>query len=481
MSNATARDLHHQFTSKERSAKEITKESLKAIREKAKNLGAFISVFEERALEKANELDKKRASGMPLGKLAGVPIAIKDNISLRGELCTCASNILKNYRAPYDATAVSLIEEQDGLIIGKTNLDEFAMGSSGKHSAFYPTKNPWNETYSPGGSSSGSAAAVAAGFCPLALGSDTGGSVREPASFCGLVGFKPTYGRISRYGLVAFGSSFDQIAPFGRTVKDVALMMEVLGHHCEKDSTSLNLPPLSFDFDAPVKGKRIGVPYAFIERITPEMRTLFDQSLKVLTDLGAEIVELNLPLMEQGIAVYYVLAVAEASTNLARFDGIRYGHRSPAAKNLEEVYELSREEGFGFEVKNRILLGTYLLSSSQQEIYFRQAQKVRTLMIQEVKTAFESCDFIALPTCPGSAFKIGYISDSLQEYLQDLYTVPANVTGMPAISLPASLSSEGLPVGFQLIGPHTSDAALLQLAHSFEMASPFPKRGAHNS
>jgi aspartyl-tRNA(Asn)/glutamyl-tRNA(Gln) amidotransferase subunit A len=314
-------------------------------------------------------------------------------------------------------------------------------------------------------------------MCPLALGSDTGGSVRQPASFCGLVGFKPTYGRVSRYGLVAFGSSFDQIGPFATTVKDLSMMMEVIGRSCEKDSTSLDLPPLSFDFNAPVEGLRIGVPYGFIENISPEMHTLFDRSLKVLTDLGAKLVEVNLPLMKEGIAVYYVLATAEASTNLARFDGIRYGLRSSKAKTLEDVYELSREEGFGFEVKNRILLGTYLLSSTHQETYFRQAQRVRTLMIREVKTAFRSCDFIAMPTSPAAAFQIGHIGDSLNEYLQDLYTVPANATGLPAVSLPASLSSKGMPVGFQLMGPHCSDSELLQLAHAFEKAHPFPKRG----
>ncbi len=434
------------------------------------DVGAFLQLLKEQALQKAAAVDAKRAAGKPLGKLAGVPVGIKDNIHIAGEITTCASKFLTNYRAPFAATAVRLIEEADGIPLGKTNLDEFAMGSSTEHSALLTTKNPWNLACSPGGSSGGSAVAVAARMCPLAIGSDTGGSIRQPGSLCGIVGMKPTYGRVSRYGLVAFGSSLDQIGPFATTVKDAALAMEVMGRHCAHDATSLPLPAeeLVSACNGTIKGKRIGVPYAFLEQLAAEPRALFDEAIKVLTDQGATCIEVDLSLQTKSIAVYYILATAEASTNLARFDGIRYGRRSEEAQTLAEVYDLSRRDGFGAEVKRRIMLGTYVLSAGYQDAYYKKAQRVRTLMIQEMQRAFEFCDAIAMPVSPCAAFERGVHKDPLQEYLEDLYTIAANLTGVPALSVPAGFTKAGLPVGLQLLTTQKDERTLFQIADAYE-------------
>ncbi len=450
-------------------------QTLKRINAANKDLHAFLSMFTERALEKARELDKKRANNQPLGKLAGIPIAIKDNIQIKGEITTCASKFLENYRAPYDATVIRLLEEEDAILIGKTNMDEFAMGGSGTHSAFSTIKNPWNLAHSAGGSSSGSSAAVGARLCPIALGSDTGGSIRQPAAFTGSVGFKPTYGRISRFGLVAFGSSLDQIGPITQTVQDAALVMEVLGKHCSRDSTSINLPPFSSkELSKPIDKMRIGVPWSFLEDLKGEPRQNFEQSIEIFKDLGVEIVDVDLSHLKYGIATYYVLATAEASTNLARFDGIRYGARSKKAETLDEIYEESRKEGFGWEVKNRILLGTYVLSAGQQDAYYLKAQKVRSVIIKQFREAFANCSMIALPVTSGAAFPLeGGITDPLEEYLQDLYTVGANLAGLPAISIPSGLSKSGLPFGIQLMGPQTHDSNVLRYANAFESATNF--------
>ncbi|NGX38122.1 MAG: Glutamyl-tRNA(Gln) amidotransferase subunit A [Chlamydiae bacterium] len=462
------------FTSGDLSAEEITARSLKQIEIRDKKLNSFLSVFHERAIETAKALDAKKKNGKPLGKLAGIPISIKDNIQIQGEITTCASKILANYRSPYDATVIRLLEEEDAILIGKTNMDEFAMGGSGTHSAFGNTKNPWDLACSPGGSSSGSAACVSAGFCPISLGSDTGGSIRQPAALSGITGFKPTYGRVSRYGLVAFGSSLDQIGPLTRTVQDAALVMEVLGKHCEKDSTSVNTHVQYLaEIEKPIANTRVGIPWHFLEQLQGEPRDNFEQSLEVLKALGVEIVDVNLDMLKYGIAIYYIIATAEASTNLARFDGIRYGVRSPNAKTLGDIYEDSREEGFGWEVKNRILLGTFVLSSGEKNAYYAKARKVRTLIIDQMRTAFQKCNMIAIPSAPGTAFSLTGIKDPLDEYLQDLYTVGANLVGLPGISVPSGFSSDKKPFGIQFMGPQMHDAEVLRYAHAFQTATDF--------
>jgi aspartyl-tRNA(Asn)/glutamyl-tRNA(Gln) amidotransferase subunit A len=474
----SAIELREKFKKGDVSAVEIAESTLKRIALHDPKVGAFLSLFSERILEKARGLDQKRSAGIPLGKLAGVPIAIKDNIHVKGELTTCASKFLSNYRAVFDATAVRLLEEEDALLIGKANLDEFAMGSSTENSAYQQTKNPWDLACTPGGSSGGSAAAVSARLCPIALGSDTGGSVRQPAALTGIVGFKPTYGRVSRYGLVAFGSSLDQIGPLTTTVRDAALVMEVLGRPCAHDSTSLNLPADFYlkKIEEPIKGSTIGVPWHFLEELDPEAKQNFMQSIETLKKLGAQIVDIDLDILKYSIAVYYILATAEASTNLARFDGIRYGIRSARAKTLDEVYDFSKQEGFGPEVKSRILLGTYVLSSGYQDAYYKKAQKVRTLMIQQFKKAFSTCQIIALPCSPFPAFPLGSIQDPLQMYLQDIYTLSANLAGLPAISVPSGFSKSQKPFGLQLIGPQTHDVEVLRAAHAFEGATDASNR-----
>lgn len=477
MYKLTALEIRDKFIRGELKATAIVQHFLDRIKKYDGQIGAFLTVFNERAMNKAEALDEKKNSGKPLGKMAGIPIAIKDNIHVRGELSTCGSQFLTNYRAPFEATVVRLLEEEDAILIGKTNMDEFAMGSSTENSALQKTHNPWNLKCTPGGSSGGSSAAVAARLCPLALGSDTGGSIRQPAAFCGITGFKPTYGRVSRSGLVAFGSSLDQIGPLATTTSDASLVMEVIGRHCELDSTSLNAPQEDYlGFLTPnLKGIKIGVPWQFLEELNEAAKKSFHKSLETFKDLGAEIVEVDLSILKYSIAAYYIIATAEASTNLARFDGIRYGKRSPRAKTLDEVYELSKEEGFGEEVKRRILLGTYVLSAGYQEAYYKKAQKVRTLMIQHYNEAFRKCDVVATPVSPFPAFEIGAIKDPLQMYLADIYTISINLAGVPAVSIPCDFSSDGKPIGLQLIGPQKHDRHVLRTAYAFEQATPYHK------
>ncbi|MBA3816799.1 MAG: Asp-tRNA(Asn)/Glu-tRNA(Gln) amidotransferase subunit GatA [Parachlamydiaceae bacterium] len=475
MYTLSAIEIREKFIRGELSAVTITQTFLDRIDKYDSQIGAFLSVFHERALKNAKALDEKRAAGHKLGKLAGIPIAIKDNIHVKGEISTCASKFLTNYRAPFDATVTQLIEQEDGIIIGKTNMDEFAMGSSTENSALQMTYNPWNLKCTPGGSSGGSAAAVSARLCPLALGSDTGGSVRLPASFCGIIGYKPTYGRISRYGLVAYGSSLDQIGALSTNIADTALLMEVIGKHCEKDSTSYvdaGVPYLEH-LTGDIKGMRIGVPHQFLEQLAPEPRKIFDNALVKIKELGAEIVDIDLSILKYSIAVYYILATAEASTNLARFDGIRYGQRSQKAKSLEEVYDFSKEEGFGPEVKRRILLGTYVLSAGYQDAFYKKSQKVRALIIQSYNEAFKKCDLIATPVSPFTAFEMGAIKDPLQMYLEDIYTIGINLAGLPAVSVPEGFAQDGKPLGLQLIGPQKQDARVLQAADIYEKATLF--------
>jgi len=468
----SAIELRDAFIKGELSAVQIVETFLSRIDQHDKHLGAFLSVLSTQAIMKAESIDKKRAQNQPLGKMAAIPVAIKDNMHIAGEITTCASNFLKNYKAPFDATAVRLMEKEDAILIGKTNLDEFAMGSSNENSAFFPVHNPWDRKCVPGGSSGGSAAAVAARLAPIATGSDTGGSIRQPAGFCGIVGYKPTYGRVSRYGLVAFGSSLDQIGPFATTVADAALTMEVIGRHCPNDATSLDLPPENYLLPKRLEaGATIGVPWKFLEQLKPEIRKNFHDAIDVMKSLGAQIVDVDLDILKYSISVYYILATAEASTNLARFDGIRYGVRSKDAKTLEEIYEYSRKEGFGREVKKRIMLGTYVLSAGFQDAYYKKAQKVRTLMIDAFELAFGKCDAVMMPVATSGAFEPGVFQDPHEMYLQDIFTVPANLAGLPAISVPSGYDGRGMPLGVQIIGPQMCDVSVMQYAYAYEQAS----------
>lgn len=470
MYNKSAHAIREGFLKGELTASQITEYFLSRVQLFDPQIQSFLNVLSERMMEQAVNLDIKKAKGKPVGLLAGIPIAIKDNIHINGENTTCASKFLSNYKAPFDATVTHLLEKEDALIIGKTNLDEFAMGSSTEHSAYQITKNPWNLSKSPGGSSGGSAAAVAACLTPISLGSDTGGSIRQPAALTQLVGFKPTYGRVSRFGLVAFGSSLDQIGPFTRSVKDAALIMEVLGKYCPHDPTSLNIPQESYldHLSSSIQGKKIGVPWSFLQNLSKNVKEEFQKTLAVFKSLGVSIVDINLEELNHSIPVYYILSTAEASTNLARFDGIRYGKRAENIQSLESLYKMSREEGFGEEVKQRILLGTFVLSAGHQNSYYKKAQKIRTLIMRSYKKAFEMCDIIVMPVTPSTAFDLGSIRDPLEMYLQDLYTIGANLAGLPAISVPAGLSKDKLPFGLQLIGPQLQDHKVIQYAYQFE-------------
>jgi len=439
-------------------------------------LNSFLSIEKNSALARSEELDKTSEHG----PLHGLAIAIKDNICTKGMRTTCGSQILHNYIAQYDATAIKRLNDAGAIVVGKTNMDEFAMGSSNESSAFGTARNPWDITCVPGGSSGGSAVAVASGVVRAALGSETGGSVRQPASLCGVVGLKPTYGRISRYGLVAFASSLDNIGIFGQTCRDVAEVLNVIAGRDECDSTSADVPvpDYSATLNSEVEGKRIGIPRAlFGEGLDNEVRELVERSIGDLQTLGAEIVDIELPHAKYGIAVYYIIATAEASSNLARYDGVRYGFRAEEADELRKMYFKTREEGFGPEVKRRIMLGTYVLSSGYYDAYYSKAQKVRTLVKRDYAEAFSRCDAILTPTSPSAAFKIGEKSaDPLAMYLNDIYTVTANLVGVPAISVPCGLTKAGLPVGTQLIGNFWSEAALLSLAHAYESAFPLSAR-----
>jgi len=478
----SAKELHQLFMEGKASAKEIVDAHYAQIEKKDGEIGAFLSLSKKLAYEQAERLDQKRKNGEKLGALAGVPIAIKDNIHVKGEPSTAASKILAGYVAPFAATACERLEAAGAIFLGKTNMDEFGMGSSTENSGLQKTRNPWDLNAVPGGSSGGSAAAVAARMVPIALGSDTGGSVRQPASFCGILGLKPTYGKVSRYGLIAYGSSLDTIGTFARNVEDLQLAMEVMSGPCDHDSTSLPergdsflLAPLS------LKGLKIGVPSRFLADLNPEAKSLFQKNIDALVAEGAQIVDVDLDLLKYALPVYYILATAEASTNLARYDGIRFGHRSKNAKGLKEVYNLSREEGFGAEVKRRILLGTFVLSSGFQEAYYQKAQKVRTRLLQMYAKAFSACDFIATPTSPFSAFQIGSVQDPVQMYLEDLYTIGINLGGLPAINLPTSMTSAGKPMGLQLIAPFGQDSALLRASAALEQVSFFTSRDPYNA
>ena len=435
-------------------------------------LNSFLSIEREHASSRAAEIDAN-PTDLPL---KGVAVAVKDNICTKGMRTSCGSRILHNYKAQYNATAIDRLNAAGAIIVGKTNMDEFAMGSSNESSAFGPAKNPWDTSRVPGGSSGGSAVAVASGVVNAALGSETGGSVRQPASLCGIVGFKPTYGRISRYGLVAFASSLDNIGIFGRSSKDVAGVLGVIAGRDELDSTSADVPVPNYlsGIDNDIKGKKIGVPRAlFGEGLDDDVREKVEQGIENLRQMGAEIVDVELPHAKYGIAVYYIIATAEASSNLARYDGVRYGFRAEGTHTLREMYFKTREEGFGAEVKRRIMLGTYVLSSGYYDAYYSKAQKVRALVKQDYQKAFTTCDAILTPTSPSVAFKLGEKSDDpLAMYLNDVYTVSANLAGIPGVSVPCGISGEGLPIGLQLTGNFWSEAGLLNLAAAYESRFP---------
>jgi len=432
-----------------------------------KNLNAYLTVFEEEALERARAVDKKIGTGKA-GPLAGLVIAVKDVLCMKGKRTTCASKILGNYEAIYDAAVIEKLQAADAVIIGKTNMDEFAMGSSTENSAFGPVKNPIDESRVPGGSSGGSAVAVAAGMATAALGSDTGGSIRQPAGLCGVYGMKPTYGRVSRYGLVAFASSFDQIGPFANSARDIARILGVIAGHDERDSTSAKVPVPDYlaSMNRDVKGLRFGLPKEYFnDALNTEIRGCLEGHVARLKGGGAEVIEVSLPHSEYTIATYYILATAEASSNLARYDGARYGYRSKHASTLMEMYTKSRSEGFGAEVKRRIMLGTYVLSAGYYDAYYRKAQKVRRLIQEDFFNAFKKVDCLITPISPTTAFAFGEKADDpLQMYLSDIYTVSANLAGIPGISIPAGVDKQDLPVGLQLLGKQFDEATLLRVA-----------------
>ncbi|MFH0948730.1 MAG: Asp-tRNA(Asn)/Glu-tRNA(Gln) amidotransferase subunit GatA [Elusimicrobiota bacterium] len=471
LNNLTACDIISKIKKREISAKEIVEHFLMRIEKLDGKINAFNSVFAEKSLKKADEIDGKISKGEKVGTLAGLPIAIKDNMCIKGEKTTCSSKILENYVAPYNATVIEKLEKEDAIFIGKTNMDEFAMGSSTENSAFFTTKNPWDFERIPGGSSGGSASAVASLMVPVALGSDTGGSIRQPASLCGCVGLKPTYGMVSRYGLVAFASSLDQIGPFAKSVKDASLILQVISGYDEKDSTSVKIPVDNYisEIEKDINGLTIGLPKEyFIDGLDKEVEKAVRDSVQIFVKLGAKIKEISLPHTKYAVSVYYIIAPSEASANLARYDGIRYGFRAQS-DSLVEMYEKTRALGFGSEVKRRIMLGTYALSSGYYDAYYLKAQKVRTLIKNDFDNVFKDVDVILTPTAPSTAFRIGEkILDPMQMYLSDIFTISCNLAGICGISLPCGFSSENLPIGLQLLGKPYDEKTILRASHNFQ-------------
>jgi aspartyl-tRNA(Asn)/glutamyl-tRNA(Gln) amidotransferase subunit A len=440
---------------------------------------AYLTLARDAAMAQARQADESLKRDQTASPLLGVPIAVKDNFLTRGIRTTCASKILGDFMPPYDATTVAKLRSAGAVIVGKTNLDEFAMGSSTENSAFFSTRNPWNFERIPGGSSGGSAAAVAADQCIGALGTDTGGSIRQPAACCGVVGLKPTYGRVSRYGIIAFASSMDQVGPMTKDVRDSALLLQAIAGHDPADSTSVRLavPNFAETMNGNVKGLRLGVPKEyFVSGMQPEVEQAVRNAIDTLAKSGATIAEISLPHTEYAVAVYYIVATAEASSNLARYDGMRFGHRADA-KDLTETYMVSRDEGFGAEVKRRIMLGTYVLSAGYYDAYYLKAQRVRTLIRKDFDEAFKRCDAILTPTAPTTAFKIGEkTQDPLQMYLSDIYTISINLAGLPAISLPCGFDGDSMPIGLQIIGNHFDESTVLRTAHAYEQATEWHKK-----
>jgi len=474
MENLSAKELRDKIAAGQASSLDATRTVFERIRKFEPTIGAYISTFEEMAMEKAADVDKRIAAGETLGQLAGVPVAIKDNMCTTFGVTSCASKILENFRAPYNATAVERLLAADAVVVGKANMDEFAMGSSTENSGLMRTVNPWDISRVPGGSSGGSAAAVAGRLCFASLGSDTGGSIRQPASFCGVVGLKPTYGRVSRYGLVAYGSSLDQIGPITQNVADTALMMNVIAGHDPADSTSVDekIAPVC-DYlerlDEPVEKLRISVVPRFSADADEQVRKALNEAINVYMGLGAEITEIDMPHLDYAIAAYYIIATAEASSNLARYDGVHYGYRTENPRDYIEVYTKSRAEAFGEEVKRRIMLGTYALSSGYYDAYYLKALKVRNLIRGDFTRAFENCDCIIMPVAPTTAFRIGEkIDDPLQMYLSDVYTIAVNLAGIPGISIPCGFDENNLPIGLQILSPVFAEDKLLRIARMFE-------------
>ncbi len=457
--------------------KEVLDSVYKRIEEVEPKVGAYITLTKTQAYERAEELQKRLDNGEDIGILGGVPIAIKDNICTENVKTTCASRMLENFVPIYNATVIEKLKEAGAIMLGKTNMDEFAMGSSTETSYIKKTANPWDVNRVPGGSSGGSAAAVSADMAYAALGSDTGGSIRQPASYCSVVGLKPTYGLISRYGLIAFASSLDQIGPFAKTVEDAALMLNVIAGHDSKDTTSADLEKKDYTkaLVNSVKGMNIAVSSDFVnDGINEDVKRAYDTSIKTLEDLGANIVNVKLEYAKYSLATYYIIATAEASSNLGRYDGIRYGHRAKEFSDLIDLYTKSRTEGFGDEVKRRIMLGTYVLSSGYYDAYYKRAQQVRTLIVNDFKKAFESCDVIMIPTAPNTSFKMGeHSTNPLEMYLEDIFTVPVNIAGLPAISVPGGFASNNMPIGLQFIAKSFDEEKLLQVAYTYEQNTQF--------
>jgi len=503
----TASELRAMLLAGKVSSRELVAECLASIRNRDHHIGAFLDVDEEKALAAANSIDQRRERGERLGMLSGLPVAVKDVLCTAGQRTTCGSKILADYRPPYDATVVAKLRDADSILVGKTNMDEFAMGSSTENSAFKVTRNPWNTAHVPGGSSGGAAACVAAGMCSLSIGTDTGGSIRQPAALCGITGIKPTYGRVSRYGLVAFASSLDQAGPMAWSVEDAALLLEAIAGHDPRDSTSVDrpVPPYSELVKQPLEGLRIGLVREHFETgLAPEIEAAVREAVRVFESRGAQVTNISLPHSRYGIATYYVIAPCEASSNLARFDGVHYGYRTderqmlarlteeqrqasatstsePAANAIDSplvrLYRQSRAEGFGAEVKRRIMLGTYALSAGYYEAYYLKAQKVRRLIRNDFDAAFRNVDLILGPTTPAPACRIGEkTNDPLAMYLEDLYTVSANLAGIPSMSIPCGYTNSGLPIGLQLQAPPFEEERLIRAGHMFQTATDWHRR-----
>ena len=475
----TVHELQEKIKNGELTTKEILQAYINRIDEKEKDVQAFVTTLTEEA-EKKEEVHKKIESGEIEGDLAGIPIGIKDNICTKGIKTTCASKMLEDFISPYNATVMEKINDENMILLGKLNMDEFAMGGSTEHSYFKKTRNPWDLNRVPGGSSGGSASAVAAGMVPWALGSDTGGSIRQPASFCGVVGLKPTYGLVSRYGLVAFASSLDQIGPITKDVKDSAILLNIIAGHDKKDTTSVNIEKKDYvkALKNDVKGLKIGVPKEFLaEGTQPEVKKKIEEAIQIYKELGAVVEEISLDVAKYSLATYYIIACAEASSNLGRFDGIRYGYRAKDYKDLNELFVKSRSEGFGDEVKRRIILGTYVLSSGYYDAYYKKAQKVRSLVMNEFNKAFQKYDVLLTPTSPTVAFKIGEkTSNPLEMYLSDICTVSVNIAGLPGISIPCGVDSNNMPIGMQLIGNKFQEETILNAAYTFEQKLKFREK-----
>ena len=470
----TVHEVHDRLRSRELSAVELTQALFDRIEATDGAIGAYLAVCREQGMEDARRADAKLAAGDPDSKLLGIPVALKDVLLTEGVPTTCASKILDGFTPPYDGTAVRRLKEAGAVVLGKTNMDEFAMGSSTENSGYSITRNPWNPDHVPGGSSGGSAAAVAAGQCIAALGTDTGGSIRQPASFCGIVGLKPTYGRVSRYGVVAYASSLDQVGPMTRDVTDCALVLQAVAGHDPADSTSVDVPVPDYAaaLTGDVKGLKIGVPKEyFAAGLQPEVEQAVRRGIDELEKAGALVTEVSLPRNDYAVAAYYIIAAAEASSNLARYDGMRYGPRVQA-EDLTSTYMKSRAQGFGHEVKRRIMLGTYVLSAGYYDAYYLKAQKVRTLLKQDMESALGECDAIVAPTCPTTAFKLEEMThDPLQMYLSDILTISVNLAGLPALSVPCGFDDAGLPIGMQIIGRHFDEATVLRLGYAYEQAT----------